>query len=74
MREMGETLATLRKEKGLGQKQLAALLNMSVGTVSNYENNVHSPTWPLCAGWRNSSMSPRTICWAARDIAARRKS
>ena len=43
MREMGETLATLRKEKGLGQKQLAALLNMSVGTVSNYENNVHSP-------------------------------
>ena len=43
MREMGETLATMRKEKGLGQKQLAALLNMSVGTVSNYENNVHSP-------------------------------
>ena len=43
MRKVGETLAYLRKEKGLGQKQLAALLNMSVGTVSNYENGVHSP-------------------------------
>lgn len=43
MREIGETLAILRKEKGLGQKQLAALLNISVGTVSNYENGVHSP-------------------------------
>ena len=43
MREIGETLADLRKEKGLGQKQLASLLNISVGTVSNYENGVHSP-------------------------------
>lgn len=43
MREVGETLANLRKEKGLGQKQMAALLNMSVGTISNYENSVHSP-------------------------------
>lgn len=43
MREIGETLESLRKEKELGQKQLAALLNLSVGTVSNYENGVHSP-------------------------------
>lgn len=43
MREIGETLANLRKEKGLGQKQLAALLNMSVSTISNYENGVHFP-------------------------------
>lgn len=43
MRELGKTLENLRKEKGLGQKQLAALLNLSVGTVSNYENGVHSP-------------------------------
>lgn len=43
MRELGETLENLRKEKGLGQKQLAARLNLSVGTVSNYENGVHSP-------------------------------
>lgn len=43
MRELGKTLANLRKEKSLGQKQLAALLNISVGTVSNYENGVHSP-------------------------------
>ena len=43
MREIGETLANLRKEKRLGQKKLATLLNMSVGTISNYENGVHSP-------------------------------
>ena len=29
--------------KGLGQKELASLLNLSIGTISNYENGVHSP-------------------------------
>lgn len=36
-------LKLLRKEKGIGQKELAAYLHVSVGTVSNYENGVHSP-------------------------------
>ncbi|MGN0402158.1 MAG: helix-turn-helix domain-containing protein [Acetatifactor sp.] len=39
----GEILTALRKEKGIGQKELASFLKLSVGTVSNYENNVHSP-------------------------------
>lgn len=43
MSEVGQILTELRKEKNLGQKELAALLNMSVSTISNYENNVHSP-------------------------------
>ena len=43
MREIGDTLSDLRKEKGLGQKELASLLNLSVGTISNYENGVHAP-------------------------------
>lgn len=43
MGNVGEMLAKLRREKGLGQKQMAALLNMSVGTISNYENGVHAP-------------------------------
>lgn len=43
MREVGPILAKLRKEKGLGQKELSALLNLSVGTISNYENSVHAP-------------------------------
>ena len=30
MRDIGATLAQLRREKGLGQKQLAAILNLSV--------------------------------------------
>lgn len=41
--EVGEILALLRKEKNLGQKELAAYLNLSTGTISNYENGVHSP-------------------------------
>lgn len=43
MRELGPTIAALRKEKGLGQKELASLMNLSTGTISNYENGVHSP-------------------------------
>ena len=33
----------LRKERGIGQKELAAYLKLSTGTISNYENGVHSP-------------------------------
>ena len=43
MREIGDILANLRKEKGLGQKEMATRLNLSVGTISNYENSVHAP-------------------------------
>lgn len=43
MEHIGKILATLRKEKGLAQKELALMLNLSIGTISNYENDVHSP-------------------------------
>lgn len=43
MRDIGATLAQLRREKGLGQKQLAAILNLSVSALSSYENCVHAP-------------------------------
>lgn len=39
----GEILTELRHEKGIGQKELADYLRLSVGTISNYENNIHSP-------------------------------
>lgn len=39
----GSQLKMLRKEKNLMQKELAAMLNMSNGTISNYENGVHFP-------------------------------
>ncbi len=39
----GEILAALREDMNIGQKELAAFLNVSVGTISNYENNVHAP-------------------------------
>ena len=41
--EFGEILMELRKEKNIGQKELAAYLTLSTGTISNYENGVHFP-------------------------------
>lgn len=41
--DFGEKLYRLRVERGIYQKQLAALLHVSVGTISNYENGIHSP-------------------------------
>ncbi|MDE6676020.1 MAG: helix-turn-helix domain-containing protein [Acetatifactor sp.] len=39
----GKTLQNLRTERGIFQKELAAALHLSVGTVSNYEEGVSSP-------------------------------
>ncbi len=41
--EFGEFLAKLRKERGILQKQVAAYLNVTVATISNYEKGVHTP-------------------------------
>lgn len=41
---LGEILTDLRRERNMSQKELALYLNVSVGTISNYENNVHSPS------------------------------
>lgn len=41
--ETGEIIEKLRRERKMAQKELAAVLNVSVGTVSNYENGVHFP-------------------------------
>ncbi len=43
MKELGEILTELCIEKDLSQKKLAKLLCLSIGTISNYENNVHAP-------------------------------
>jgi len=43
MMNVGQVISDLRREKELGQKELAALLNLSIGTISNYENGVHFP-------------------------------
>ncbi len=40
---MGRRIARLRKESGLLQKNLAAILGVSIGTVSNYEHDTHQP-------------------------------
>ncbi len=43
MKNIGEIITELRTERNMGQKELALLLNLSVGTISNYENGVHAP-------------------------------
>ena len=39
----GDILFQLRADRGIYQKQLAEYLSVSIGTISNYENGVHSP-------------------------------
>ena len=41
--ETGKIIAKLRKERNMVQKELALYLNISVSTISNYENGVHFP-------------------------------
>lgn len=41
--EFSEKLYRLRIAKGIYQKELAIHLHVSTGTISNYENGVHSP-------------------------------
>ena len=40
---LGELLSELRKDRSLTQKDIADYLHVTVGTISNYENNVHYP-------------------------------
>lgn len=39
----GETLAELRQDRKMTQKDLAQAMFVTVGTISNYENGVHYP-------------------------------
>lgn len=39
----GQILRELREERGIYQKELASYLNVSISTISNYENGVHFP-------------------------------
>lgn len=41
--DFGKNLYQLRTERGINQKDLALELQVSTGTISNYENNIHFP-------------------------------
>ena len=43
----GQILADLREERGIPQKELASQLNISISTVSNYENGIHCPDFNM---------------------------
>ncbi len=43
MREVGKTIAQLRMEKGLRQKDLSDILSLSPSSISNYETGAY---WP----------------------------
>lgn len=40
---VGERLAELRKDRGLSQKGLAAILELSTSTISSYEREINEP-------------------------------
>lgn len=41
--KFAERLEELRTANGIYQKELAIYLNVSIGTISNYENGIHQP-------------------------------
>ena len=41
--KIGAAISDLRKERNISQKELAAYLHVSIGTISNYENGVRYP-------------------------------
>lgn len=43
MANFGERMRLLREERHLGQKEIAALLNVSVSAVGKYENEQRTP-------------------------------
>ena len=43
MENLGETIKAFRLEKGLSQPQLAALVGVSNGIISIWENNINEP-------------------------------
>ena len=43
MSRLGELIAELRQDRGMTQNELAQMLCVSSGTISNYENGVHLP-------------------------------
>lgn len=43
MAAFGELLAELRMDRKMTQKELANILHVSIGTISNYEKGVHFP-------------------------------
>lgn len=51
---IGERLRTLRKEKGLTQKELAERLGVSASMVGQYETNVRSPKMETLKKFANS--------------------
>lgn len=43
MKGLGETIKSLRIEKGLTQPQLAKMVGVSNGMISVWENNINEP-------------------------------
>ena len=43
MNKLPENLLRLREQKGVYLKEVAPILGVSIGTMSNYEHGVHSP-------------------------------
>ena len=65
MAHLGELLAELRQDRGLTQDQLAEIISVSPGTISNYEDGRHLPDLDKLKMIADYSMSRLITCWDA---------
>lgn len=74
MNNLSIILRHLRTQKGIYQKELAAHLKVSIGTVSNYEQGIHAPdldTLVKIADYYDVSVDyllGRTACPVFKDL------
>lgn len=84
MAAFGDLLSELRRDKKMTQDDLAKVLFVSPGTISNYENNIHFPDVPkliqmakyfgvttdYILGLSSCNLSP--TCWRSEWLQAKR--
>lgn len=81
MAHFGELLSELRQDRNMTQKELGEVICVSPGTISNYENGVHTPdpeklvlladffhvTTDYLLGRTTSDISPEVLQQAVTD-------
>ena len=67
--EFNRIIKLLRKERGITQKQAAEDLGVSQALLSHYEKGIRECGLDFVVRVADYTMSPATICWAARQSA-----
>ena len=72
LKKFGQRLKELRKSKGLTQKEMANLMDMTDRNYQRFEYGKYPPQ--RCVFWLTSSASPPTTCWAAVNPPPKKRS